>query len=262
VLRLGRHGGTGLDVVALYEPINTLKPVAPGLWLVDGPIVRMAAPLGTSAPFPTRMTLVRLADGGLWCHSPIAPDELLFDRIDALGPVRHLVSPNKLHYAHIAAWKQRYPQAIAWASPGVRERAASQQIAVRFDAGLEDSPPPAWADTLDQLRFKGSRAIEEVVFLHRPSATLILADLIENFEADRLSAPMRWIARLGGVLAPEGKMPLDMRLTYLGHKDEARACLRRMLAWRPRRIVLAHGRCFMDDGEAELRRAFAWLHPV
>ena len=248
--------------VALYEPINTLKPIAPGVWLADGPIVRMAAPLGTSAPFPTRMTLVRLADDTLWCHSPIAPDDTLFQQIDALGPVRHLVSPNKLHYAHIAAWKQRYPQACAWASPGVRERAASQGIAVQFDAELEDTAPLAWAGTLDQLRFKGSRAIEEVVFHHRPSATLILADLIENFEADRLGVAMRWIARLGGVLAPNGKMPLDMRLTYLGHQDEARACLRRLLAWQPQRIVLAHGRCFMEHGEAELRRAFAWLAPV
>jgi len=247
---------------ALYEPINTLKEVAPGLWIVDGPIVRMAAPLGTSAPFPTRMTLVRLPDGGLWCHSPIAPDAALFEAVDALGPVRHLVSPNKLHYAHVAAWKRRYPQAIAWASPGVRERAASQHIEVHFDADLADAAPPAWADALDQLHFKGSRAIEEVVFLHRPSATLILADLIENFEARRLGAAMRLLARVGGVLAPEGKMPLDMRLTYLGHKAQARACLERMLAWQPQRIVLAHGQCFMDHGEAELRRAFAWLDPM
>jgi hypothetical protein len=132
---------------------------------------------------------------------------------------------------------------------------------VAFDEDLADTPPPAWGDALDQLRFKGSRAIEEVVFLHRPGATLVLADLIENFEADRLDTTMRWIARLGGVLAPDGKTPLDMRLTYLGHRAEARACLARMLAWQPQRIILAHGRCFLQDGQAELRRAFAWLNP-
>jgi hypothetical protein len=32
-----------------------------------------------------------------------------------------------------------------------------------------------------------------------------------------------------------------------------------MLAWKPRRVVLAHGRCYLDDAEAELRRAFRWL---
>ena len=97
------------------------------------------------------------------------------------------------------------------------------------------------------------------MFLHRPSVTLIVADLIENFEADRLDTPMRWIARFGGVLAPDGRMPLDMRLSYLGHKTQARTCLERVLAWHPERVILAHGRCFMEHGQAELRRAFAWL---
>ena len=182
----------------------------------------------------------------------------LFAAIDALGPVRHLVSPNKLHYTHIAAWKRRYPDAIAWASPGVRERAASQRIEVAFDADLGDVPEPAWVAELDQLRFRGSRVIEEVVFLHRASGTLILADLIENFEAAKLGTAMRWIARLCGVLDPDGKTPLDMRFTFRD-RNAARACLQRIMAWQPRRVILAHGRCYLDNGEAELRRAFRWL---
>ena len=247
-----------MSEIGLYTPLNTLKPLAHGIWIADGPLVHMAA-LGLRAPFPTRMTVVQLADGGLWCHSPIAPDQALFAAIDALGPVRHLVSPNLLHYAHIAAWKRRYPQAIAWASPGVRERAASQHIEVHFDADLDDAPPADWADTIDQLRFRGSRVLQEIVFLHRASATLIVADLIENFEAAKLPTTMRWIARLGGVIDPDGKAPLDMRLTYLGRKAEARACLARMLAWQPRRVILAHGRCYLDNAAAELARAFRWL---
>lgn len=242
----------------LYQPINTLKAVAPDIWIVDGPLVRMAT-VGGSAPFPTRMTVVRLRNGSLWCHSPIAPDDELFAAVDALGPVRHLVSPNKLHYAYIAAWKARYRQAIAWASSGVRERAVAQNIDVQFDADLEEAAPAAWMSDIDQLLFRGSRVIEEFVFLHRASATVILADLIENFEADKLSRGMRWIARFGGVLDPDGKMPLDMRLTFIGRKRIARKCFERMMAWHPQRVLLAHGRCYMEDGEAQLRRAFRWL---
>jgi hypothetical protein len=244
--------------LGLYEPVNVLKTIAPGIWIADGPIVHMAAPLGMSAPFPTRMTIVRLADGGLWCHSPIAPNDSLFTAIEAIGPVRHLVSPNKLHYAHIAAWKVRYPDALAWASPGVRERAASQRIAVSFDRDLDDGPAPAWSADLDQLLFRGSRAFGEVVFLHRASATLILADLIENFEAPKLTRGMRAIARLGGVLDPDGRTPLDMRFTFTDRKA-ARECLQRVLAWHPQQVILAHGRWYAQDGEAELRRAFRWL---
>ena len=242
----------------LYEPINVLKPVAPEVWIVDGPIVHMAAPCGMSAPFTTRMAVIRLHDGGLWCHSPIAPDVALFGAIDELGPVRHLISPNKLHYAHIAAWKQRYPQAVAWASPGVRERAAAQNIATGFDADLEDAAPVAWSPEIDQLHFRGSRRFEEVVFFHRATATLILADLIENFETAKLTRSMRAVARLGGVLDPDGKTPLDMRMTFSG-RSAARDCLQQMLAWRPQQVVLAHGRWYPSNGEAELRRAFRWL---
>lgn len=243
----------------LYEPINALKPVAPDVWIADGPEARMTTPFGGGMPFPTRMTIVRLHDGSLWCHSPIAPDETLFCEIDALGPVRHLVSPNLLHYASIAAWKARYPDALAWASPGVRGRAAAQRVEVTFDADLADAPPQAWAADLDQLRFRGSRVIEEFVFFHRSSATLILADLIENFERGKLTRGMRWLARIGGVLDPDGKAPLDMRMTFAGRKRLAREGFDRIMAWHPQRVILAHGRWYPENAEAELRRAFRWV---
>lgn len=245
--------------MSLYEPINTLKSVAPDIWIADGPEVRMAAPFGGSMPFPTRMTVVRLHDGSMWCHSPIAPDEGLFAEIDALGPLHHLVSPNLLHYASIAAWKRRYPHAAAWASPGVRERAAAQHIEVAFDADLADAPPQAWTPDLDQVRFRGSRVIEEFVFFHRASATLILADLIENFEREKLTRGMRWLAWLGGVLDPDGKAPLDMRMTFMGRKRLASEGFDRIMAWHPQQVILAHGRCYERNAETELRRAFRWL---
>lgn len=58
--------------VPLYHPLNTLKPVADDIWIADGGIVRMDMGL-LRAPFSTRMTVIRLADGTLWCHSPIEP---------------------------------------------------------------------------------------------------------------------------------------------------------------------------------------------
>jgi hypothetical protein len=192
--------------VELYEPINTLKPVGEDLWAVDGPHVKLAFP-GGSVPVPTRMVVVRLASGGLFLWSPTEPDEGLRKEIDALGPVRHLVSPNKLHYAHIATWKRAYLEATAWASPGVRERAASQHLDVSFDADLGVLPEEAWREDLDQLLFRGSRFMEEVVFFHRKTRTLILADYIENFEADKVGFFYAWLMRLGGVVDPDGKAP-------------------------------------------------------
>lgn len=242
----------------LYEPLNTLKPVAEDIWIVDGPIVRMAL-YGASIPFPTRMTVIRLGRGELFLHSPTALVESLRAELERLGPVRHLVSPNKLHYASIAEWKAAYPGAVAWASPGVRERAAAQRITVRFDQDLGDGPEPAWAADIDQLTFRGSRFMDEVVFLHRKSRTLLLADLIENFERARVGFVQGLLVRLAGAADPDGQAPLDLRMTFLGRKQQARECLHRVEAWKPERIIMAHGRWYPSGGERELQRAFRWL---
>jgi hypothetical protein len=101
----------------LYEPLHVPKPVDRDLWIVDGPIVELRTAWG-AVPFPTRTVVARLGDGGLWVWSPVALSEETRSAL-ALGPVRHLVSPNKIHYAHVAAWKAAYPDAVAWASlPG------------------------------------------------------------------------------------------------------------------------------------------------
>jgi hypothetical protein len=244
--------------VKLYEPINTLKPVGEDLWVVDGPVVRMAY-LGGSIPFPTRMAVVRLANGDLFLWSPTEPDDGLQAEVAVLGPVCHLVSPNKIHYAHVGEWKRIYPQATAWASPGVRKRAASQRIGVSFDADLGERPEPAWRGDLDQLVFRGSRFMEEVVFYHRKTRTLILADLIENFEPEKIGGAYRWLVRFAGAAVPDGKAPIDLRLTFWGRKDVARASFERMLAWEPEKVIMAHGRPYEQNGTAELRRAFRWL---
>lgn len=242
-----------------YEPLHTLKPVAEDIWIVDGPIIDMAYVAGSTLPFPTRMTIVRLADGSLFCHSPTEWTPALADEVEALGPVAHLVSPNKIHYAWIPQWKERYPEATAWASPGVRERAAEQDIEVHFDDDLGDAPPEAWLNEIDQLQFRGSRFMDEIAFFHRASRTLILTDLIENFEPEKVARKWRWLMKLGGVTHPDGKLPLDLRMTFLGHKDIARECYARMRAWRPERIIIAHGRWYEEDAMAELDRAFRWL---
>jgi Domain of unknown function (DUF4336) len=241
-----------------YEPLGVAKPVDRDLWILDGPVVRMPTPWG-EVPFPTRAVLVRLASGGLWVWSPIALSDATRAAVDAIGPVEHLVSPNKIHYVGLAAWKAAYPTAVAWASPGVRERAASRNVAVTFDRDLVATPDPAWEAEIDQLVFEGSRLMEEVVFLHRPTRTLIVADLIENFEPERLTFPERLLMKIGGVADPDGKASTAYRMTFFGRHDVARASAARILAWKPERILIAHGRCYDGDASAELTRAFRWL---
>ncbi len=136
--------------IKTYSPLYELQEIAKDIWIVDGPIIRMAL-YGFKVPFTTRMTIVRLANGDLWCHSPIELTGKMQEQIDKLGPVKHLISPNKIHYAYIDHWKKAYPKSLAWASPGVRDRAEKQKIEVNFDRDLDNNAPPEWSEIWSRL---------------------------------------------------------------------------------------------------------------
>ena len=238
-----------------YEPLDTLKSIAEDIWIVDGPEVGMRS-MGITLPFPTRMTVVRLPSGNLWVHSPVAWSDELARDLMALGPVLHLVAPNTLHYSYLADWQARFPEARSYGAPGLSAK-ARQPICI--DEVLGEKAPPSWEGAFDQCRVLG-RILSEVDFFHHPSRTLILTDLIENFEPSRLRPRwLRWIIRLAGPTDPDGKAPFDMQWSFIGRKREVRTAVERMIAWAPERIVIAHGRWYDRNGVDELRRAFRWV---
>jgi Domain of unknown function (DUF4336) len=237
-----------------YEPLNVPKPFAEEVWLVEGPEIGFDW-YGLKLPFPTRMTIVRLSDGGLWLHSPTAPDPTL---LDALGPVTDLVAPNTIHYGWLLTWAERFPRARAWIAPGVKQRAKRHAAGLPAHRELGPSSPPEWGGAFEQAVVPGD-IVTEVVFFDQRSRTLILTDLIENLETDRVRNPLYRLAiRLAGAAAPDGQAPVDLRKTFWRHMPDVRAAVRRMLAWAPERIILAHGRCHVEDGTARLRRGLRW----
>ena len=239
-----------------YAPINTLKPVADNVWIVDGPIIRFGMPW-PKMPFPTRMTIVRLDGGALFIHSPTALTDELRDEIAAIGRPRWIIGPNRLHYWWIPDWKRAYPDAEIYLAPRIQEQAHGR-IRCEFKLLDRDAGYP-WDATIASLPIAGG-FMTEVEFFHRASRTLILTDLIENFEADKTRSPItRWLYRWAGVLSPHGGMPRDMRLTFRKRRPALRAALQTMIEWEPARIIIAHGRWFDSDGASALERSFAWL---
>ena len=182
----------------LYEPINVYKPLAPDIGIVDGPFEYLTAGgVRLPLPFTIRMTVIRLSNGELFLHSPIKFDRGLADELREFGTVRHLVSPNQFHYAHIGEWQKAFPEAIAWASPRVRQRARARQVDVDFARDLDLAPPREWCRDIDQTLFPGGY-FKEFIFFHLPSKTLILTDTIINIEPDRIGEPWRAAVKLTG----------------------------------------------------------------
>ena len=239
---------------SLYEPINVYKPLAPDIGIVDGPFEYLTvAGIRLPLPFTTRMTVVRLSNGDLFLHSPIKFDERLARELQELGRVRHLVSPNQFHYAHIGEWAKAFPEAISWASPRVRRRARARHVDVDFTRDLDVDAPEEWRREIDQLLFPGGY-FKEFIFLHKASRTLILTDTIINIELDKISEPWRTATKLTGMYHPYGQIFFGMRLPLLVQRRKAKAAIGKTRSWQPQRIVLSHGRCFDADADNVIRR--------
>ena len=229
--------------------VGVLEEFGPSLYVANGPTVPFL-----SFPYPTRMVLVRLADGGLWVWSPIALSEELASAVDSIGPVRHIVSPNKIHHLFLKEWAERWPDARLHAPPDL----AARKPDLHFHAELGDEPGEAWAADIDQTIFRGSLFMEEVVFFHRPSRTAIVCDLVQRHDPAEMKGAKGLVMRLDGLVGEHGSTPREWRASFL-RRGRARDARARVLAWKPERLLIAHGACAQEGAEEILGRALAWM---
>lgn len=236
-----------------YPPLHTLKAVDDDIWIVDG------APLHPGGiTMPVRMTVVRLTSGELWLHSPVRFSDELAARLAELGPVRHLVAPNVGHWTLIGDWQRHFPEAVTWAAPKLSQRRQVRKSEVRFDRELADDSTP-WPEDIDLLVVPGAGGFREVAFLHRASRTLILTDLVQSLESDRVPMRTRLFARATGTLYPRATAPVYLRASLRLGGQSTKQALSRLIEWQPERVIFAHGRWVERDGAKMLKKAFGTL---
>jgi hypothetical protein len=229
-----------------------LEQAGDSLWIAEGEIVSFYG-----APYPTRSAIARLSNGDLWVWSPVKLTGGLRAEVDRLGPVRHLVSPNKLHHLYLPEWQAAFPEARLWGPKStIRKRPD-----LAFHGTLRDEPPAEWGGDIDQAWFRGSFAMDEIVFLHRPSATAIVADLIQTFSDAFLRRHWGWLrflARLDGLTQDQACAPREWRASFI-HRAPARAARAKVLGWGCRNLIVAHGERPGAIGPDYLARSFRWL---
>jgi hypothetical protein len=222
-----------------------LEVLTDGLWTATAPMTFFGLRVGT------RMTVVRLADGGLLVHSAIAASPALRAAVDALGTVRHVVAPNTYHHTFAGQWQAAYPEAIFHAPDALRKKRPD----LRIDRPLGDAPHPDWEGTLVPVTIDGCM-LHETVFVHAPSRTLVSSDLTENFETSD-----HWYTRnylkLAGLHGRIGWSRL-LRVVYRDRRA-ARRSVDALLEHDFDRIVIAHGRIIERDGKDAVRQTFEFL---
>lgn len=216
------------------------------LWIADSTQRFLGLEIGA------RMTVVRLPGPKLLLHSPVVATSELVGEVQALGPVAYLVAPNRFHHLHVGGWQRACPEAAVYVAPGLDTKRPDLEIS----GVLTDQPEPGWADTVDQVLLGGFPIANEVVFFHRPSATLIATDLAFNVGAS--SPPLTRAAfRLAGTY---GRLsPTFLERLLVRDRAAFRRSLARILEWPFERVVVAHGRVSEKGGRDELVRGYSWV---
>ena len=211
------------------DPKNDSKPTshpvlqefAKNVWIVDGPNVR-----DMGVWFTTRMAIVKLSNGSIWVDSPVpAPFETL-RRITELGPVRYLLAATPRHVWRLDGWHTLFPEAQLWVARTTAYTLKKGDLPITGILG--DAPDQAWADDFDQLAFKGSSSIEEVLFFHKQSRTVILDDLIQTHTIMKGKPFLNALLKLSDAVDPHGGVGIDMQTHF--HASGSRPALARKAA--------------------------------
>jgi hypothetical protein len=222
-----------------------LERLDEGLWVAGAPLVYMGMHMGT------RMTVVRLDGGDLWVHSPLEPTPELRDAVDALGPVRHIVAPSCYHHLYAGDWTARYPDASLWGPAAL----AKKRKDLTLGSTLEQAASAPWAQELSPVHIDGCM-LDETVFVHRATRTVVSSDLTENF-----ATSPHWLTRMylkaSGI---HGKIGWGrfLRVVYRD-RAAARRSVDSLLAMEFDRVVIAHGDIIPTGGKDAVRSTFEFL---
>ena len=117
---------------------------------------------------------------------------------------------------------------------------------------LAATAPEDWAGQIAQVFMAGIPLLNETVFFHAPSGTVIFTDVCQKW-----SRPLGWketlFARLTGVRNTL-TVPRTIRL-LVNDKTAARTSALEILAWPVQRVVVAHDSVVETDAHAALRQA-------
>jgi len=198
----------------------------------------------------TRMTVIRLRDGALWVHSPIEPTPSLLAELSSLGEVRYVLAPNRTHHLFFQRFLESFPLAKGFVAPGLAEKvtALAQYSVVPI--------PGPWASDLQGYFIDGLPVLNETVWFHGQTGTLVMTDLLFCFEPSNTGLA-KLIARLLGVYDRMG-MSITMKL-MTKDKQALRCSIEPLLLLPIQRIVLAHDKVVDAQPSLKLREAFEWL---
>lgn len=226
-----------------------LRELDRNIWVAQQPLRYFGLSVGT------RMTVIRLDNQELVVISPICPSNEMVHQLNQLGSVKHIIAPNLYHYLFADDFKAHYREATFWAAPGLKAKRPNLSI----DRTIKNTSPLCVG--LDHLIFDGFRtlgtsgfeSLNECIFFHADSRTLVLTDAAFHFDESFPFVTQLATRVLGGY---KSLSPSFLEKVATTKKEKVSQSIKEILSWDFDRVVMAHGSIIERDGKEKLREGY------
>ena len=212
------------------------------VWILRYPLSLLGTQTGRT------VTVLRLRSSEIIVHStgPFSSEDVA--AIQGLGPSITLVEASLFHDTFACQGRSSFPKARYLVPEGFRLQKA-------VTAESLDMAPAGWRDELEFRLLAGMPKVKEHVFYHKPSQTLIVADLVFNFGPESPWWTRFFFRHLAGIRRNPGMS----RLFRMMIRDRAafQKSLRHLFEWDFKRVIVGHGRLVEANARERMREALA-----
>lgn len=227
-----------------------LREIDRDIWVAEQPLRYFGLSVGT------RMTVIRLANHELVVISPIQVNDTIVSQLSELGTVSHIIAPNLYHYLFAADFKKLYPNAKFWAAPGLEAKKPDLAI----DRTIQGEANSLWKgleyiffDGFRTLSLRGFDSLNECVFFHAASRTLILTDTAFHFDESFPSITQFASRAIGGY---KNLSPSILERVATKDKEKVRTSVEQVLGWDFERVIVAHGSIIETQGKQKFKKGY------
>lgn len=227
-----------------------LKKIDNNIWVTEQPFKYWGLDVGT------RMTVVRLLTGELVVISPISIYENTVSQLNEIGRVGYIIAPNLYHHLFLMEFQKIYARAQIWVPLGFDLKLpniAVDKVISDTSGNFFEEIDYLLVDGFKVLELSGAATLNEFVFFHRDSQTLIITDTAFNFDG-KFNWKTQLAARLLGIYGKLRPSPLEKLASQ--EKNQVMGSIKKILQWDFDRVILAHGSIVELDGKKLFKEGF------
>ncbi|KAL9112761.1 MAG: hypothetical protein Q9227_003064 [Pyrenula ochraceoflavens] len=255
--------------------VMSIRDLTPNLTTLSTPFLRFGR-----IKIGGRSTIVKLQTGSLAVFSPVALTDEVRAKLTSLGgPVKYISALDYEHHIFMTPWSEAFPDAKIIGVEGLYEKRQKDPATkdLKFHHTFtQQSPQLSISEEFDRefaVEYVHSHVNRELVFFHKPSRTMIEADLIfnlpatEQFSKSGLSPTSGLLTRLFIALNnTRGDAIWHKRFLWYAAAGKDRPAfarsVREMEGWDFDRIIPCHGEVVESGGKGVFRKMTEWYREV